>query len=93
MNTNLLRGFTSIDCYKCGVIFFLPTQLDTNNRANKSSFFCPNGHSQAYVKSTADALQEKLSRTESWLENERTEKCRLERELTKVQKKLKTKKK
>lgn len=86
MNTSFSRDFTSVDCYKCGVIFFVPTQLDTNRRDDKGSFWCPNGHAQSYTKSRGDILAEKLERKESELYRANQEKARLEKDLVKCRK-------
>lgn len=49
-------------CYLCGVPFAMPEALMRNRRGDKRDFYCPNGHSQAYVKSTADTLRDELAK-------------------------------
>src|SRR3954469_4680313 len=48
-------------CYRCGVHFAVPFDFMRNRRQDKESFWCPNGHSQAYVKSEADKLRDQLA--------------------------------
>lgn len=50
----------TIECFKCGVLFAVSAELDRNWHKTQDSFFCPNGHSQAYVESTAKKLQREL---------------------------------
>ena len=74
-----LRGYTltlnatsqleTETCFKCGVLFAMPADLMENLRKNRNSFFCPNGHSQAYTgKTKAEKLQDKLDAKERELE-------------------------
>lgn len=50
------------DCYKCGV----PIMLTSNRhrickeKGSSETFYCLNGHGQAYCKSTVTVLEEKL---------------------------------
>lgn len=59
MNVSIVE----ISCYKCKVSFWI-----TENHNNKllkchNSFFCPNGHSQAYVGKTAE---QKIKEDRDW---------------------------
>lgn len=47
-------------CCTCGVWFGVDRYLDVERRNNKTNFFCPNGHSQAYRESEADRLRKQL---------------------------------
>ena len=65
----------TITCYKCGVPFAMPERLKRYFLDTKDSFYCPNGHSQAYVTSTEERLKK------NWLkekEEHRLEKERME---------------
>ena len=62
-----MKDFTKIECYKCGTDFLVTNEFNSNRLKDKESFYCPNGHSQAYIKSTAEKLQEKLD--QSYKEN------------------------
>ena len=46
-------------CCSCGIVFSMPEEVLNRRRGDKKSFFCPNGHSQAY---TGESDQEKISR-------------------------------
>lgn len=62
VNTNL--QFDLCECCVCGVQHCIPTFLNKKLKETKDTFYCPNGHSQSYRKSTADILQEKLEQKE-----------------------------
>lgn len=48
-------------CCNCGVAFGIPSDLQRVLRADPNKYFyCPNGHSQHYSKSTADKLREQI---------------------------------
>ncbi len=38
----------ALTCYKCGIAFAVPRHYATRLRESGESFWCPNGHSQAY---------------------------------------------
>lgn len=42
----------SITCYKCGVLFAIPKYLKQKLIESHDSFWCPNGHSQAFYGKT-----------------------------------------
>jgi predicted nucleic acid binding AN1-type Zn finger protein len=48
----------SITCFRCGIVFGVPEHWLKSRREDKESFWCPNGHSQAFVKSIADQLRQ-----------------------------------
>lgn len=52
--------FTSEECCACGVVFMIPSNLHSKIKSNASTFYCPNGHGQSYVKSEADKLRDQL---------------------------------
>jgi hypothetical protein len=83
-----MDNFTKIECYKCGVIWAVSERYNNHRLEDKGSFYCPNGHSQAYVKSTSDTLKEKLEQKDreiGWKINKintlEVEKAKLERKL------------
>lgn len=56
-------------CYKCGVMFAVDAQLQSNWKRDKTEFFCPNGHGQSYFESEAERLRKQLeeaTRTAEW---------------------------
>lgn len=50
-------------CFRCGIVFAVPAYFRKMRLDDKQSFWCPNGHSQAYVQSEADRLREQLQRS------------------------------
>lgn len=56
-----MQEFDLITCYKCGVGFAIPHYLNVKLKENSESFFCPNGHSQAYTVSMVAQLQKELA--------------------------------
>ncbi len=60
MQISITKEFTSVECCGCGAIFWVTNGFNENRLKDKRLFYCPNGHSQAYIKSTAEKLQEKL---------------------------------
>ncbi len=52
---------TTESCYLCGVIFGMEAEYLQHRLNDKKSFYCPNGHSQAYIgKTEAEKLREEL---------------------------------
>lgn len=52
--------FEREDCPSCGVVHFVPTDLQKRAKADGRKFYCPNGHSASYTGSTTDQLRQKL---------------------------------
>lgn len=44
----------AVTCYKCGVIFGIESNRQDRLEKSHESFWCPNGHSQAYVSKTVE---------------------------------------
>jgi pantothenate kinase type III len=65
--------FTTVDCYKCGVVFAVDRTLEAMWRRDRTQFFCPNGHGQSYTKSEADRLREQLETAKRETEQQRAE--------------------
>jgi len=57
--------FHVLTCYCCGVAFALENGFDDRRRADGQSFYCPNGHAQAYCESEVDKLRKKLQAEEA----------------------------
>jgi len=77
-------------CYKCGIVFAVPSYFREKRLADKESFWCPNGHSQAYMESEADRLRKQLQQAKQDLEWQRARANTKEKELI-AQKALTTK--
>lgn len=58
-------------CISCGVWFGFDAYLDQQLRNNKKSFYCPNGHTQAYCESEADRVRKDLAAKQKELDRER----------------------
>jgi len=55
----------TVTCYKCGISFSVPQHWKASRHEDHSSFFCPNGHEQAFCESEKDrALREKATEIE-----------------------------
>ena len=66
------QRLTTITCYKCGIVFAVPQYFKTKRQEDTENFWCPNGHSQAYIKSEAQKLREQLEaerRNVEWYKN------------------------
>lgn len=90
----------TIICYKCNIPFAVPQGLKKYLQNSKDDFYCPHGHSQAYVESTLERerkkhqreLEEKdriAARLRSDLSNADYVKNNLEKDLKKERLKLK----
>lgn len=67
-----MKLFEEQDCIHCGVRFGVPPGYTEQRRADRGTFYCPNGHSMAYKESTADVLRrerDKLKQNEAWYED------------------------
>lgn len=58
MNT-LFTTFTEMTCYSCTVHFGVTGELYGNRKRDGRSFWCPNGHEQAFIETEATRLQKK----------------------------------
>ena len=66
--SQLLTQLVSVECYRCGVTFGLTANYSKNRRDDHQSFYCPNGHSQAYLgKSDAEKERERAELLERQL--------------------------
>lgn len=73
--------FETTTCWKCGIVFALPASMMKNRREDKESFFCPNGHSGAFVNSEVDRLRRQLEAQRQLTESARAEAARKDRQL------------
>jgi hypothetical protein len=60
----MMTDFAEETCYRCGVVFGMPRALHNTCRRDKQTFYCPNGHGQAYTTSEADELRARLQKQE-----------------------------
>lgn len=78
---NFQQQLTTETCYKCGIVFAVPNYFKTSRLRDKESFYCPNGHSQAYVESEADRLRKQLEQERNRVEFHKRETEQAKREL------------
>lgn len=71
----------TITCSGCGVVYGLPYGFIDNQLQDKQIFYCPNGHSQQYIKSEADKLREQLVQEKAATEWQKARANRLEKDL------------
>lgn len=52
MSFTVSTTYTVITCYKCHLPFAVPDEVNQDWLDEGSTFYCPNGHDQHYMKST-----------------------------------------
>lgn len=52
--------FEQQECINCGCVFYIPHTMGNTLRSNKQSFYCPSGHSQAYITSESEKLRQQI---------------------------------
>lgn len=58
-------SLVAVECYRCGIIFGLEYEYNSNRLDDKKDWYCPNGHAQHYTgKTEADKLRERLAEQE-----------------------------
>jgi hypothetical protein len=60
----------SITCSLCGVEFGMTADMNQRRRNDRRNFYCPNGHSQAYLTSEKDREIESLKKQVSTAQSE-----------------------
>ena len=50
------------ECFRCGVVFAMPKDMQEHRLRDKGTFYCPNGHGQCYTESEADRLKKQVQR-------------------------------
>jgi hypothetical protein len=54
MDVTITKGFTQKTCGTCGVVFFIPDELENEAHKTRQAWYCPNGHCRSYTESDAD---------------------------------------
>lgn len=92
MGTNVAfqstRDFAVETCCSCGVDFGMPAYLRQYKQENGGSFYCPNGHSQAFQKSEVQRLKEQLETAKKDADWQRQRREQTERDRDAVQRRL-----
>ena len=89
-------GFSTVSCYKCGMVFALPTSFFQRRKEDEGDFYCPSGHKQyfpaasleARLKAQLERDQKAHGRTRKMLEQERRSHSSTKGQLTKSKKKI-----
>lgn len=72
MNEGVALQFThnleTICCYKCGILFAVPSRQRRIWVNNGDDFYCPNGHRQHYTESTVQKLKKQLAHKQKVIE-------------------------
>lgn len=58
----MFLSMTLVTCFKCGVPFGMPSQLQQHFLDSGDSFHCPNGHGQHYTETTIQRLQKQIEK-------------------------------
>ena len=75
-----LTDFDVIECYSCHVQFAITTAMNAQRLQDKTSFWCPNGHGQAYTgKTDKQLLREAKEREAAEAQRAAEERRRAER--------------
>ena len=75
-------------CFKCGIVFGMPTDFQRTRERDKSAFYCPNGHGQVYTRTTEQDLEDQLERTRDALAAARGTLAATKGHLTRTKKRL-----
>lgn len=67
MTTATLTLGDVITCYSCGTPFAMGSQYEKDRRADHKTFYCPNGHGQAFL---GESEEERLRRQLKWSKDE-----------------------
>lgn len=85
MNIELTKGFTQKTCGSCGVIFFVPDELEKEFLKTGQSWHCPNGHIRSYTESEADKYKRLYEQTEKYRINAASQNERLKADVKALQ--------
>ena len=69
---NATTTFKQESCYRCGVIFAMTSEYTKQRLRDHESFWCPNGHRQAYLHESQETrLERELANAERATSSER----------------------
>lgn len=78
-----------IQCYLCGVIFGMNSDMNKKRIQDHREWYCPNGHPQVYTgKTEAQKLKEQLAEEQRKLANAQFELMMKEKEAKKLRKRV-----
>lgn len=64
MTGTITKNYIAHECITCGIDWYMSSTFDDKRKGDKNPFFCPNGHSQIYSKSTEEYLKETIAEKE-----------------------------
>jgi len=73
--------FEQTSCCVCGIVFVVPQEWNATKRRDRTSFYCPNGHSLSYTQNIVEALKQQIAGLESSLTFEKARTVNLDRKL------------
>lgn len=59
--SQLLVGFETEACCKCGILMVIESGHQSQLRSTKNTFYCLNGHPQSYTQNEADRLKKEVA--------------------------------
>ena len=73
MSAELKLSFnlTTLACYRCGIVFGIPSNRYRVLHETGDNFWCPNGHDQCFMETVSQRHRKDMDRKEQELERER----------------------
>lgn len=62
------QTFDDTSCCACGIVFYVPDFWLKMKRADRTAFYCPNGHPLSYTESEVDLLKKTLAEKDRLIE-------------------------
>jgi hypothetical protein len=60
-------------CCQCGIHFATPSDFQSQRQRDGATFYCPNGHGQAYTETTEQRLKRELAEAHAYNAQTRTQ--------------------
>ena len=61
----LTHEYDQQTCITCGCVWWMPMLMLSQRRKDKQNFYCPSGHSQAFIESESDRLRKQVAALEA----------------------------
>ena len=78
-----------VECPTCGCLFGIQPNKYKALRENKTAFYCPSGHSQEFVRSRSDELEEQLKTSQEEVDAYRFSSDHIGKQIKNLERKLK----
>jgi hypothetical protein len=92
MQIEITKGFTQKTCGTCGVIHFIPDELEQEAKSTGQTWYCPNGHGRSYKESEVDKYKRLYEQAEKYRQNAVSELQYLKNDVEALDKALKAQK-